>query len=270
MGIEFWPMFYESVSWSRVWDETAVTVSGYAIVFATLAALWHLKRETAYAAIVAISMYLSLVGSAKVLPFLGVMPAAGGSLYFPFVLMVIAFAHRQFGNVTTLNIIYGGLIGLLFASLGYLRWYLFGVLADNPDVAYEQAIASYEAGRNTRDAVLAMVALFLGGTAIIILKQWLAHILEHPFRFFIAVGFVILFTTPIFVGITVSKNPVWESDYWHLLFNTYFVRYSVIWPVFLYLWACKCKMIPAACMPFKQHVPHPDDADFSQVSYRAP
>jgi len=265
-------MFYEGVSWSRAWDETAITVSGYAVMFAALALLRHWGRETAYTAVVTIAMYLSLVGSAKVLPFMGIMPTASGSLYFPFVLMAIAFAHRQFGNVTTLNIIYGSIIGLLFASVGYLRWYLFGVLADDPDVAvaYEQIVASYEAGRNTRDAMLAMVAVFLGGTAIIILKQWLARVLDHPYRFFIAVGFVILFTTPIFVGITVSKNPVWESDYWHLLFNTYVVRYSVIWPVFMYLWACKVDMIPASCVPFKRHVPHPDDADFSQTSYQAP
>lgn len=267
---KFWPFLYPDADLMSAYNEVMVTLSGYVLVFAMLALLWRIGRTTAYAAVIAVSMYLSLVGSGKILPFLGVMPSAGGSIYFPFVLMAIAFAHRQFGNVATLNIIYGGLLGLVFVSLGYIRWYLFGIIDNAPDYAYEQYMMLQESGANARDAMLAMVALFLGGVAIIIVKQWLAALLVHPWRFFIAVGFVILFTTPLFVFITVTKNPVYANDFWGLLFNTYLVRYSVIWPAFLYLWACKCGCVPRQLMPFAVGSgPHPDDADFQSASYSA-
>lgn len=264
----FWPFLYPNADLFAAGNAMLVTLSGYALVFAVLALLWRIGRTTAYAAVIAVAMYLSLVGSSKVLPFFGVMPTAGGSIYFPFVLMAIAFAHRQFGNVATLNIIYGGLLGLVFVSLGYIRWYLFGVIDTDPDSAYEQYMMLNESGSNARDAMLAMVALFLGGISIIVIKQWLSHLLMHPWRFFIAVGFVILFTTPLFVFITMTKNPVYMNDFWGLLFNTYVVRYSVIWPAFLYLWACKCGCVPRPLMPFAVGSgPHPDDADYSQASY---
>ena len=144
-----------------------VTLSGYVLVFAVLALLWRIGRTTAYAAVIAVSMYLSLVGSGKVLPFMGVMPVAGGSIYFPFVLLALAFAHRQFGNVASLNIIYGGLLGLVFVSLGYIRWYMFGVVDSDPDYAYETYMMLHEAAANARDAMLAIpdrMAAELAGT----------------------------------------------------------------------------------------------------------
>lgn len=267
----FWPFLYPNANLLTAYNEVMVTLSGYVLVFAVLALLWRIGRTTAYAAVIAVSMYLSLVGSGKVLPFMGVMPVAGGSIYFPFVLLALAFAHRQFGNVASLNIIYGGLLGLVFASLGYIHWYMFGVVDSDPDYAYETYMMLHEAGANARGAMLVMVALFLGGIAIIIIKQWLTPRLVHLWRFFIAVGFVILFTTPLFVFITVTKNPVYSNDFLGLLFNTYLIRYSVIWPVFLYLWACKCGCVPRQLMPFAAGSgPHPDDADFRSASYPTP
>lgn len=268
---DFWPLFIPGASLWQAYDAILITISGYAIVYSALAMLWRIGKETAYAAVIAVSMFLSLAGAGKIIPFFGVMPVSDGSLFFPFILIAIAFAHRKFGNVSTLNIIYGALLGLLFISLGYARWFLFGVISDAPIDEYENYSAVKETADKMRDSMLAMISLFLGGTAIIIIKQWLAKSLVHPWRFFIAVGFVILFTTPIFVFITLTKNPVYSNDYWGMLFNAYLVRYSVLWPPFIYLLLCRHNCIPKAFMPFgPSEKPHPDDADFYEEQRRAP
>ncbi|MCA9325937.1 hypothetical protein KDA23_07840 [Candidatus Saccharibacteria bacterium] len=265
---EFIPLLIPATSFDTVIDQAFVTLSGYAVVFFMLAVLWNIAKPSAYSAVVAVATFLSLAGSAKVLPMFGVMPVSGGSFYFPMTIMALALAHRQFGNVITLNIVYGGILGLLFISLGYARWFLYALTTADTISDYQEYMRIADAGRDARDAMLAMVSLFLGGFFVITIKQWLAATgVNHPWRFFLSVGFVILFTTPVFVIMTVQKNPVYDADYWGLLFNTYVARYSILWPVVAYMWLCGKTWMPGVCKIKSLALqPHVDDADFPRQS----
>lgn len=256
-------LLLNSVSWATFTDQAVVTLAGFALTYFVLALLTHLQQSAAYAAVICGATFLSHAGSSQVLPFFGMAPVAEGTFMFVLSITALAQAHRQFGNLRTWNIMLAGILGMLVVSFGYARWFLFALTDPTGIDYYMQANQMAEAGRNTRDAMLAMLSVFLGGFFVITIKRGLARVgVNYPWRFLLATGFVVLFTTPVFVAIAVQHNPVYEQDYLGLLFNSYVARYMVLWPIGLVLWACQKGWIPASCQVTSHGAPHPDDADF--------
>lgn len=169
------------------------TLAGVLIPLFFLWFVWHKNDLLIYVALIMVTTFLGAIGMGELLPLFG-HTVVGGSFYFPTSLTILVIISARYSIIISRKVLTACMCALLFVTLGYARWYIFGL--------YGTEFTTHKTHENiivARNSAIMLCMYFFAGTVILSCQRALS-----PFplmtRLSIPLFTDLIITTPFSIG----------------------------------------------------------------------